>query len=63
MDSLGAGAIEIGRIYAPNRCQRCQEAPKRVLATPGVFLHFLTGFLQRGGLWGCLYMFQVVLCC
>ena len=50
MDSLGVGAIEIGRIYAPDHCRRRQEAPKRVLATPGVFLHFFAGFLQHGGL-------------
>src|ERR1700733_3559656 len=62
LGSLCVGAVEIRHIIVPDRCQRRQEALKRVLATPGVFLHFFTSFLRRGGLWGCLYLFQVVLC-
>ena len=48
-DSLGVGAVEIGRIIAPNRRRHRQEAPKRFLATPAACFHFLVGSLQRGG--------------
>jgi hypothetical protein len=37
MDSLGVHAVDIGRISAPDRRQRRQEAPKRCLATPAWF--------------------------
>jgi hypothetical protein len=53
LDSLGVGAIEIGCIFAPNHRRRCQEAPKRVLAMPTVFLCWI--FVAWGG-WG-LYLF------
>jgi hypothetical protein len=33
-------AIEIGCKYAPDHCQRRQEAPKRILATPTAFVRF-----------------------
>jgi len=46
MDSLGVGAVEIGRIIAPDHHQRRQEAPKRIPATLAAFLHFFTGYLQ-----------------
>ena len=62
MDSLGAGVIKTGRIYAPNCCRHCQEAPKRIPATPAVFLRFFVCFLWRGGVWGGLGSFQVVCC-
>ena len=63
MDSLGAGVIKTGRIYAPNCCRHCQEAPKRILAMPAVFLHFFVNFLQREGVWGGLSLFHRVHCC
>jgi hypothetical protein len=62
LDSLGVNTIEIRRIYAPNRRQRRQEAPKRILATLAVFLCFPLGYLQRGGVWGCLHPSQVWPC-
>ena len=62
MDSLGVGAVKIGRMIAPGRRQRRQEAPKRILATLAVFLRFPPGFLQRRGGWGGIHPFHV-LCC
>ena len=40
MDSLGVGAVEIGRIFAPDHRRRRQEAPKRVLGDAGGGLGF-----------------------
>ena len=57
LDSLGVGAIESGRIIAPDHRQHRQEAPKRNLATLAAFLRFLDGFLWNGGVGGCLYSF------
>ena len=48
LDSLGAGVIENGRIYAPDCPRRRQEAPRCVQATLAAFLHFLHFFLQEG---------------
>jgi len=52
------GAVEIGRIIAPDHRQRRQEAPKRIPATLAAFLRFLVHFLLRGGVWDCLYVSQ-----
>jgi hypothetical protein len=49
LDSLGVGAVEIGRKYAPDHDRRHQEAPKRVLATPAAFLLFLSKSCGVGG--------------
>ena len=62
MDSMGVGAVEIGRIITPDHRRRHQEAPKRCLATPAAFLRFWFGFLRREGGWGSLWLFQVVHC-
>jgi len=40
MDSLGVGAVEIGRIFTPDHRWRRQEAPKRVLGDAGGVLGF-----------------------
>ena len=50
MDSLGVSVIEIGCINAPDRWQRRQEAPKRILVTLPAFLLFFTQLMQGGGL-------------
>ena len=63
MDSLGVGAVKIGRISVPDHCRRRQEAPKRLLATLAVFLRFFVGFLRRGRLWGGMCLFHVLRCC
>ena len=62
LDSLGVSAIEIGHIIAPDHCQRRQEAPKHILATLAVFLHFCVRFLWREGVCGGLYSFQLLRC-
>ena len=62
LDSLGMGAVEIGRKYAPDHRRRRQEAPKRILTTPAAFLGFSTGCLRRGGVGGHLYSFQPLRC-
>ena len=62
VDSMGFGAVEIGRIIAPDHRRRHQEAPKRCLATPAAFLRSWFGFLWREGGWGSLWLFQVVRC-
>jgi hypothetical protein len=49
VDSLGAGAWEIGRPIVPDREQRRQEAPKRSLATLTWFLTFWRMFLVWRG--------------
>jgi hypothetical protein len=36
-DSMGVGAVKIGRSYAPDHHRRHQEAPKRIPATPVAF--------------------------
>ena len=54
------GAVEIGRIIAPDHRRRRQEALKRILATPAGFVGFFAGFVWRGGVWGRLYPFQVL---
>ena len=54
MDSLGVGAVKIGRIIAPDHRQHRQEAPKRFLAMPAALLRFFAGSLQRGGVGGRL---------
>ena len=45
MDSLGVGAIEIGRKNAPDRWQRRQEALKRLSDDAGMPLVFLDNAL------------------
>jgi len=60
LDSLRVGAVEIGRIIAPDRRQHRQEAPKRILATLAWFFGFLVGLMWRGGVVGCLYSFQTL---
>ena len=39
--------------------RKCRNA---FLATPAAFLHFLAGFLRRGGLWDRLCSFHIVRC-
>ena len=58
MDSLRFGAVEIGRIIAPDRRQHRQEAPKRILATSAWFFGFSVGLMWRGGVGGRLCSFQ-----
>jgi hypothetical protein len=62
LDSMGVGAVEMGRNYAPDHHRRHQEAPKRIPATPAAFSRFWFGFLRREGGWGSLWLFQVVHC-
>ena len=62
MDSLGVGAVEIGRIFAPDHRRHRQEAPKRFLATPAALLRFFVGSLHCGGVVGCLCSFQALGC-
>src|ERR1700733_7418149 len=61
-DSMGVGAVEIGRNYAPDHRRRHQEAPKRIPATPAAFLRCWFGFLQHKGGWGGLCPFQLMCC-
>ena len=58
-DSLGVGAIKIGRIFAPDRRRHRQEAPKRFLATPASFPCFLCRFSAA---WGGLGLYLFVPC-
>ena len=58
LDSLGVGAIKIGRIIAPDRRRHRQEAQKRIPATPAGFLGFFAGFVWCGGVGGHLCSFQ-----
>ena len=58
LDSLGVGAIEIGRIIAPDRHRHRQEALKRIPAMPAGFLGFFAGFVWRVGVVGDLCSFQ-----
>ena len=62
MDSLGVGAVEIGRIIAPDRRRHRQEALKRIPAMPAGFLGFFIGFVWRGGVGGHLCSFQPLRC-
>ena len=63
LDSLGVGAVEIGRNYAPDRRQHRQEAPKRIPATVAAFLHFfLQVFAARGGMESYLFVPDIALC-
>jgi hypothetical protein len=63
MDPLEVGAIENGRINAPDRCRCRQEALKRVLATPAAFSRFSIDFLRRGWRWGGMCLFHTLYCC
>ena len=60
MDSLGVGAIEIGRIIAPNRRRHRQEVPKHILVTLAWFFGFSVGLMWRREVVGCLYSFQTL---
>ena len=62
LDSLGVSAIEIGHSYAPDRRQRCQEAPKRIPTTLPAFLRFCAKCLWHGGVGGRLYSSQTLRC-
>ena len=49
VDSLGVGAVEIGRIFAPDHRRRRQEALKHYLTTPAWFSCFRWGIVDGGG--------------
>jgi hypothetical protein len=58
VDSLEIESVETGRIIAPDRRQRRQEAPKRCLAMPAWFRCFFANIQRQRGRGNPLYSFH-----